>query len=258
MYARTNCALSFSSGLLGLLQNGTIDIFADDIWYLTKDRINHFQFSFSLTSPLMTHMMRRPNINTFQGMASIFGVFTYRFYIAVAVVILSAMLIGHIAFKRNALSQLVLFLSSRSQMIDWTETSASMFMPRHYTLMGFLGYILVIVMGLYKGRLLTQLLFPIDSVPISSTEEMAAEIVSGRLTMLTPTTEWSYFEKINSSSNYKFRCAAECQSYVSRRVGGWQSSQWVPDPRTQHDTINNGSGPGHKTTGRVWYRVRLK
>ncbi len=172
---------------------------ADGTWFLTKRRVETFDFSFPLLATEQVHMMRKPQLSSLQGMSLIFTAFTKEFYIATIVAVLSALLISRLLFKQP---QRTIFVSSG----DLEGTSGNrLFAIRHRTLVGILGYFLVVLMGLYQGKLLTQLLFYTVPSEIRSVEELAAELRAGRLKMLTPSLNWALFEKINSSQNYEFQ-----------------------------------------------------
>ncbi len=192
--------------LLGLLQAGTVDTFADGNWFLSENRLDYFEYSFPLIAAQTVHVLREPDISTFQGTTLIFNVFTYRFYVAVVAIAVVALLISQLVLKRTEGANVRPCFSSRSHSGGNTTSSQGLlFSIRHRTLTLFLGYFFAIIVGLYQGRLLAQLLFPIISTPIDSVEKLTKEIASGRLTMLAPFTDWPYFEKINTSSLYEFR-----------------------------------------------------
>ncbi len=77
---------------------------------------------------------------------------------------------------------------------------------RRGTVMVLLGYFAMILVGLYEGKLLTQLLFYKVPSPINSLDELTNALAKGKLNMMARTTKWAYFEKVNRSDNYEFRC----------------------------------------------------
>ncbi len=168
-----------------MLQNGTVDIFGDGIWSLTEDRAAYFDWSFPLISNGWFHIMRKPDVSPFSGTTLIFNVFSRRFYAALALLISSA-----------------LFLS-RFRFID--NVNNLFFQLRNRALSVMVGYLLLVVVGLYQGKLLAELLFFTTPSPITGLDAMVSGLSEGRMTLLTGSLGWSYFEKINKSENSDFR-----------------------------------------------------
>ncbi len=92
--------------MLGLLQNGTVDTFADGEWFATEKRVDYFRLSFPLIAVQNFHMVRRPDIGSFQGISLIFAVFSTSFYLAIASIVVGALLLDRISLKGSGGSRI--------------------------------------------------------------------------------------------------------------------------------------------------------
>ncbi len=189
--------------MLGYVQDGTVDTLAFGTFVATEFRKKHFDFSYPTINKLDLYYVHRPTLSVQKAALLIFSVFEANFYflsfaLLVVLYLLSKQRGG--SFK-NTLVALLHFCipgkvkKKKPKKNDWNVKIASCL----------LGYFMLLIMGLYQGRLLTQLLIANKEEPFRSLEELTAEMGSENMAFVVETVNSAEFAGINTSLSYEFR-----------------------------------------------------
>ncbi len=165
-----------NSGLLQLIQNGTVDTFADGGYKAVGTWLDHFQFSFPDVFLEQFYAMRRPWLSILSGASLILSTFTPQFYLFAVLAIALTIGVAHLSLNRSSIGPMSKWCAVYP-LVREVDTSGSngCFTLRYHVMFALVGYFLVVLMGLYQGKLLTQLLFYGVDKPINTFDDMAAE-----------------------------------------------------------------------------------